>query len=289
MKKRWLTLAVLALVVLLIGVGRHFGGPESDQMRHIADETVPLTAPEAASSDTETGTVTFDGSATDAADGEDHTVSVHVEAEEGAFSEGVTMSVETVDDPQILDSIRDAVEEETGTVHAVSITFTDESGAKVQPEEGYAVSVTLSSDAIPSGQAEEVSEPTESAGSDLEEEADPASEDKQEESEIPPEEASEVGGDMTSEPAGTEPVREADDQTKAEEAAASEQETEAETSSSEVAVVQYTPEDDVAQTVDTTEEAVSLPGGEVPIFALVEVIPEQTPEEEKEEETEEAK
>ena len=47
MKKRWLTLAVLALVVLLIGVGRHFGGPESDQMRHIADETVPLTAPEA--------------------------------------------------------------------------------------------------------------------------------------------------------------------------------------------------------------------------------------------------
>ena len=53
--------------------------------------------------------------------------------------------------------------------------------------------------------------------------------------------------------------------------------------------MQYTPEDDVAQTVDTTEEAVSLPGGEVPIFALVEVIPEQAPEEEKEEETEEVR
>ena len=132
MKKRRITLAVLAAAValLIIGLGRNAGGPESGHTEFIIDESVPLSTPESVASDTETGTVTFDASATETVDGEDHTMTVHVEAEEGAFPEGVTMSVEAVDDPQVLESIRDAVEGETGEVHAVNISFTDETGAE---------------------------------------------------------------------------------------------------------------------------------------------------------------
>ena len=272
MKKRWIALAVLAAAVaLLIGLGRHAGGPESGQIQHIVDDTVPLSEPETVASDTETGTVTLDASATETVDGEDHTVSVHVEAEEGAFPEGVTMSVETVDDPQVLESIRDAVEGETGEVHAVNITFTDESGEEVQPEDGYTVNVTLSSDTV-EPDAEETEETDIGKGEDADQI--PAGnepvddQDGQEPSDKAEQEETE----------GTENRETQESEEQTEENSPAEQGTETEAPASELAVVQYTPDDDTALTVEIMEgtdpsgEEVSFESVPAPIYAIVEVI-----------------
>ena len=92
--------------------------------------------------------ISFDAEARDTVDGETYTMQVHVEAEAGAFPEGTTMIVETVTDEAVLEMISDAVEGEVTTVHAVDITFLDENKEEVEPEEGYEVNVTMSSDVV---------------------------------------------------------------------------------------------------------------------------------------------
>ena len=92
--------------------------------------------------------ISCDAEARDIVDGETYTMQVHVEAEAGAFPEGTTMTVETVTDEEVLETIGDAVEGEVTTVHAVDITFLDENNEKVEPEEGYEVNVTMSSDVV---------------------------------------------------------------------------------------------------------------------------------------------
>ena len=263
-----------AAAALLIGLGRYVGGPESGQLEHIVDESVPLTEPESVASDTETGTVSFDASSTDTVDGEDHTMTVHVEAEEGAFPEGVTMSVETVDDPEVLESIRDAVEGETGTVHAVTITFTDETGAEVQPEDGYTVNMTLSSDAVQAVQSEESLEGSGSDVNNTKEEPARDSEGKEGSARPSPLEEPPANQNEPEQPQNeAEPGKESDQENG--------EQSETENSASELAVVQYAPEEESAQTVETTEgtdpsgEEVSFTSGDAPIYALVEVISEQ--------------
>ena len=90
----------------------------------------------------DTDTVSFDAAAKNG-DGETETL-VHVEADAGAFPEGTTMEASVVTDQDVIDSIADVAEGEVVAVHAVDLTFTDESGETVQPAKGSQVSVTLS-------------------------------------------------------------------------------------------------------------------------------------------------
>lgn len=84
---------------------------------------------------------------------EDKSVTVKVEAEAGAFPEGATMKVEPVEDKEVIDAIKEAVNKEstnkeTKSVTAVDITFYDQEGNEIEPAEGSKVSVTMTSDDV---------------------------------------------------------------------------------------------------------------------------------------------
>ena len=112
-------------------------GPVSDASRANTDEA-----------DAEEETVSFDAEVRDMTVGEPRTMQVHVEAEAGAFPEGTSMEAEPVTSEEVIETLIDAVEGEVSTVHAVNISFSDENGETIPPEDGYQVNVTLSSTAV---------------------------------------------------------------------------------------------------------------------------------------------
>ncbi len=63
------------------------------------------------------------------------TISVHVEAPEGAFPAGTTMSVKPVDTAEVLDAVQEAIGETVpmSSATALDITFYDAEGVEVQP------------------------------------------------------------------------------------------------------------------------------------------------------------
>ena len=80
------------------------------------------------------------------------TVTVHVEAPEGAFAEGTTMKVTSVEDETTIETIKDTVQDDDqidGTiqkVQAVDITFFDKEGKEVEP--AVPISVSMSSSLV---------------------------------------------------------------------------------------------------------------------------------------------
>ena len=88
----------------------------------------------------------------DKAEGLSGTVTVHVEAPEGAFPEGTTMKLAPVDDKTTLGAIEDTIkdnDEITGTVQtvqAVDITFYDVDGKEVEP--ASPITVIMSSNMV---------------------------------------------------------------------------------------------------------------------------------------------
>ena len=73
-------------------------------------------------------------------------VSVSVEADEGAFPIGTTMTVREVGEEDILDSVSDVVDGEIVRVHAVDITFYDRYGYEIEP--AIPIRVTMSAAAV---------------------------------------------------------------------------------------------------------------------------------------------
>ena len=108
-------------------------------------------------------TLSFDAETTKTVDGETYTVSVHVETAPETFPEGTTMTVEPIQDQEVLGTISDAVEGEVTNVSAVSVTFTDENGDQVQPQEGQTLNVTLSDTSVAAPEATTVVQYSEEA------------------------------------------------------------------------------------------------------------------------------
>ena len=69
-------------------------------------------------------------------------IRVNVEAPEGAFPEGPTMSVNPVNGSSLKDTVSDAVTGEILEVQAVDISFTDRDGNEIEPATAIRVSIT---------------------------------------------------------------------------------------------------------------------------------------------------
>ncbi|MBQ1400683.1 MAG: InlB B-repeat-containing protein, partial [Lachnospiraceae bacterium] len=73
-------------------------------------------------------------------------VNVTVNAPEGAFPEGTRMRVRTVDDQNVIDQIRGAVEGYVYSIHAVDIVFYNAAGEEIEPQ--APIQVVLVSEAL---------------------------------------------------------------------------------------------------------------------------------------------
>ncbi len=131
-------------------------GDNSAESATVSSETTTNSAGET--------TLSFDAETTKTVDGETYTVSVHVETAPETFPEGTTMTVEPIQDQEVLGTISDAVEGEVTNVSAVSVTFTDEKGDQVQPQEGQTLNVTLSDTSVAAPEATTVVQYSEEAG-----------------------------------------------------------------------------------------------------------------------------
>ena len=131
------------------GVSMESGGREESRESEAASEHAA--APESETvSETETAgapegdRISFDSELTDG----EYTLTVHVETDAGAFPEGTELTVETVPEEAVRESLLDAVEGAVETVQAVELTFTDENGAEISPDGAHPLEVTLISDAV---------------------------------------------------------------------------------------------------------------------------------------------
>ena len=70
-------------------------------------------------------------------------IAVHIEAPEGALPKGITPVLETVSEERVREAVEKAMGHEVGEIAAVDISFLDENGTKVQPEQPVRVHISL--------------------------------------------------------------------------------------------------------------------------------------------------